>query len=488
MKKKVMKMVCAVVLGCSVLLGVFMEQTVVSRADEPYESYHYNYWGEAVLQPHSYLYERTLSQTDFGTKLSFPQDMCIYENKLYIADTGNSRILKMDLQGRVELEITGLKDPQGVFINDDGHIYVADSGNSRIAEFDANGEFIREILRPETNLISESQEFKPIKVLVDHAGRIYCIAYGINMGLMEFNQEGVFQGFMGAAEVSVSKFTYIWKNYFSTQAQQARMQTIVPTEYSNIFVDDENFVYATINNLTDEDHRNGADAIRRLNPTGTDVLRRLSHYDIIGDIATDNWSSFCDVAATDYGCYYVLDDAGGKVFAYDYDGNCLFVFGKKGIKEGNVQKPSAIALTENEDEILILDSNLGNIVVYDITEYGQHILDAIRFNDKGDSEAATREWNEVLKCNSNNELAYIGLGKSYLNAGDNKKAMEYFKLGNSRKYYTKAFYYYRKETMEANFGKAMLFIGIIIAVVIVIKQTIRFRRWVGEVRCFMSKQ
>lgn len=491
MKRKIIALICSALL----VIGTVSGDVMTVSADEPYDSYSYDYWGDEVLQPHSYLYGRTLSSKEFGTKLSYPEDMCRYGEYLYVADTGNSRILKMDLTGKIVQEITTadgeadfLKEPQGVFLTEEGHLYVADSGNGRVVEYDKNGSFIRSIGRPETNLLSESQEYKPIKVVVDHAGRIYVIAYGINMGLVEFDNHGVFQGFMGATEVNVSRLTYIWKNYFSTEEQQARMETIVPTEYSNIYVDDENFIYATINNLSGEDKLNGADTIRRLNPTGTDVLRRLANYPIVGDInvGTVNASSFCDVAATDYGCYFILDNNGGKVFAYDYDGNSLFVFGRKGIREGNVQKPTAIALGEKEEKVYILDKTLGSILVYDITDYGRNLLEAIRLNDIGDSEGANACWHKVLQANSNNELAYIGLGKTYLAEGDYKKAMEYFKLGNSRKYYTKAFYYYRKEVMEQNFGRAMLVIGILLLVILGIQGARRFRRWAGEVRCSMS--
>ena len=265
------------------------------------------------------------------------------------------------------------------------------------------------------------------------------------------------------------------------------METIIPTEYSNIFVDDEGFIYATINNLSKEDHMQGADAIRRLNPTGTDVLRRLGNNSIIGDLAGREWSSFCDVAATEFGCYYILDDKGGKVFAYDYDGNSLFVFGRKGAKEGNVQKPVAIALSGDEERVYILDSILGGILEFRITDYGRHLMNALQLNDMGDSEGANAQWQEVLRSNSNNEMAYIGLGKTYLSEGDYKQAMEYFKLGNSRKYYTKAFYYYRKELMESSFGTAMLVLILLVVAVVGIRCAFRFKRWVGEVRCFMSK-
>lgn len=489
--KKSIKIVSTLLLA-AILISA---NALTVKADMPYETYSLNYWGEEVLQPHSYLYSNTLSTDQFGTSLRYPQDMCIFQDKIYVADTGNSRILIMDLNGNVEREITDadgsldpLSEPQGVFMTQEGHLYVADSGNGRVVEYDEQGKFLRSVGRPVTNLISDSQTYTPIKVVVDHSERIYVIAYGINMGLVEFDKEGVFQGFMGATEVSVSMFEYIWKNYFSTEAQQARMETIVPTEYSNIFVDDENFIYATISNLSEEDLRSGADAIRRLNPTGTDILRRLGNYDIIGDLNSETFSTFTDVAATDYGCYYILDSSGGKIFAYDYDGNSLFAFGKSGNKEGNVQRPVALALGDGEERIYVLDNIMGSILVYEITDYGRHLLNALRLNDIGDAEGSNAEWQEVLRSNSNNEMAYTGLGKTYLSEGYYKQAMEYFKLGNNRKYYTKAFFYYRKELMEANFGKAMLVLGILVIVTVGIYSTFRFRRWVGDVKCFMEKR
>ncbi|MGF7146352.1 sugar lactone lactonase YvrE [Anaerotaenia torta] len=482
------------------LMGIILisSNTNVAYADVPYESYSYNFWGDDVRQPHSYLYSHTLEAGDIGTALSYPQDMFYYNKELYIADTNNSRILKLSAEGELLLEITcgadeedRLNKPQGVFVTPDGTIYAADTDNGRIVEFAPDGSFLREIGRPVTELISEAQVYKPTKLAVDHSGRIYVIAYGINMGLVEFDRNGDFQGFMGAAKVSISTFEYIWKNYFSTKEQRARMETIIPTEYSSIFVDEENFIYATISNLSEEDYMLGADTIRRLNPTGTDVLRRLGKWSIIGDLystADADWSVFTDAYATDYGCYFILDSAGGKIFAYDYDGNNLFCFGGAGSRDGTLQNPVALTLSEHEEKMYILDSVRGSILIYDITEYGKHLLNAMRSNYRGDAATANQEWQEVLKANANSELAYIGLGKTYLKSGDYKKAMEYFKLGNSRKYYSKAFYYYRKTQMEHNFGIIMAGIISVIAVIMLLIWVKKIRRWAGEVRCTMSKR
>lgn len=491
-------------LGFSKIAGLLAAVMVVSSCTMtvqagtmPYDTYSYDWWAEDVLQPHAYLYSESFTTQE--VKLKNPQDLFVKGDLLYIADTDNSRIVVMNNSGEMLQEIASFRSengqeclylPQGVFVTEENHVYVADSGNGRVVEFAEDGSYIRQIGRPETDLIAENQNYVPTKVVVDGAERIYVIAYGINMGLVEFNKNGEFQGFMGATQVSVSAFEYIWKNYFSTDAQKERMETIIPTEYSNIFVDEKDFVYATISNLSDEDLMNGADAVRRLNPTGTDVLRRLGNNDIIGDLyivsEDDDWSMFTDIAATDYGTYFILDNAGGKVFCYDYDGNSLFIFGGKGGKAGMCKNPTAIGLTDDQSQLYILDAQLGCVLVYDITQYGKCLLGALEAHHNGESEKAYELWQEVIRMNANSEVAYIGIGKTYLKEGRYKEAMEYFELGNSRKYYTKAFQFYRKELMQDNFGKYMGLIGAAVILIFVIKWIKKIIRWVGEVKCSIS--
>ncbi len=470
-------------------------------ADTSYDTYSYNFWGDDVLQPPTYLPGETIDAGRMGTTLNYPEDMFLFNECFYIADTGNSRIVCLSNSGSLLWELgifsheggeDSLNKPQGLCVTKEGHIYVADSGNGRIVEFDAERNFIREIIRPDTDLISASVDFIPTKIVVDEAGRIYCISYGINMGLLEFDKNGVFQGFMGATQVSTNMFDYIWKNYFSTAQQQERMETIIPTEYSNIFMDQENFIYATISNLDEDDFMNGADALRRLNPTGTDVLRRLGNYDIKGDLYTmsggeSDFSKFVDVSATTYGCYFVLDSTDGKVFAYDYDGNSLFIFGKKGNRVGSAAQAVAIGVSDEEEQIYIMDSIMNCILVYDITEYGRQLLSAYEKANAGDSQGAYAAWQDVLQFNANSEFAYIGIGKALLKEGDYKEAMKYFKLGNSRKYYTRAFKFYRKELMQENFSVIMTVLGCLLGALAVFWIYKKIKRLAGDARCNISK-
>ena len=67
---------------------------------------------------------------------------------IYIADTGNNRIVKVDAAGRLQLEVgaTGpararLNLPSDVAVDRQGFIYVADTMNHRVVKYDAQGRF-----------------------------------------------------------------------------------------------------------------------------------------------------------------------------------------------------------------------------------------------------------------------------------------------------------------------------------------------------------
>ena len=130
---------------------------------------------------------------------------------------------------------------------------------------------------------------------------------------------------------------------------------------------------------------------------------------------------------------------------------------------------------------------LNSILVFEITEYGEHLLNAIRLNNLGDSQGSTREWQEVLKYNSNSEMAYVGLGKTYLAEGQYEKVMECFEFGNHKEYYSKAFQYYRKELMEQYFPVAVITVAVVAVLFFAWKKTKNYKKWIGEVKCYVER-
>ena len=111
---------------------------------------------------------------------------------VYVADTWNHRIQKFDANGNFKQEWGSfgqegadyLWGPRGIAISADGHVYVTDTGNKRVVVFDSNGKFLQEFGRTE-----EIQLDEPVGIAADSEGNIY-VADTWNLQVVVFSPEG----------------------------------------------------------------------------------------------------------------------------------------------------------------------------------------------------------------------------------------------------------------------------------------------------------
>jgi len=191
----------------------------------------------------------------------------------------------------------------------------------------------------------------------------------------------------------------------------------------------------------------------RLNSKGENVIRSLGYAPIIGDLSMGsdaNVSKFVDIAVSDYGTYALLDQAKGRVFIYNFDGNLLNIFNSIGDMKGNVKEPSSIAWLD--DKLIIADKKLGSAFVFYPTEFGKAALGAAEEYYHGNWEKAGELLKKAVELNANYDIAYVGIGKNLLMQDKYEEAMYYFKLGNDRTYYSKAYNGYRNILIQKNFG------------------------------------
>ncbi len=282
--KKTMKRLSALLIGMMIALSSAM----AVYADEGY-TYNYDYWEDIQYSPDAYEVSGVYSAVDFGleTGLKTPSGLFVYEDMIYICDTGNNRILEIEETGSQTLELIRVIDsfkggegpetfssPQDVAVTDDGYIFIADTNNSRILKLDMDLNYVMEFTKPVDATFDQDLSFLPYKLAIDTAGRVYCVATNVNKGLIKFEADGEFSGFIGATEVTYDWTDYIWKR-FATQAQREQMESFVPTEYDNIYMDYEGFIYACTTHVTKSTLEDGtADPIRRLNMMGSDILIR----------------------------------------------------------------------------------------------------------------------------------------------------------------------------------------------------------------------
>jgi hypothetical protein len=126
--------------------------------------------------------------------------------------------------------------------------------------------------------------------------------------------------------------------------------------------------------------------------------------------------------------------------------------------------------------VLALDAFRAEIIVFEPTEYGNLINEAVWLRYDGDDARAVDIWRQVLTFDENFELANSSIGKSYLSAGDNRSAMHYLRIGMNREYYSIAFKRYRNEVLQDSLG-TILTVGIsLIAVWVILKRTLLKRR------------
>lgn len=453
----------------------------------PYDTYNYDYWGNLVYTPAAYVPDGKISGTDLGTAaFSGPQDLFMENGILYVADTGNSRIVilspEKELLGIIdgfegENGPEGFKNPQGVCVTSDGRIYVADSGNKRIVELAPDGALIRIVSSPVSDVLPENFDFVPLKVTVDYADRIYCIAENMYQGIMTFSEDGVFTGFTGTINVTLSPYEIMWLK-LSTKEQRSRQKLYIATEFTGMDIDAEGFIYAT---NVDKD---GKQSVRLLNPKGQDVIQKREGLNLTGDlywrIAGDysGASRIVDVVERGKGIFSMMDYTRGRIFTYDSEGNLLYIFGGIGTQAGTFRTP--VAVESDGNSILVLDSGRNEILKFAETRYGQLINEAVGMRYDGEEELAVEKWHEVLKYNSDFELAYVGIGKAYLAAGDNKAAMKYLRLGMEKEYYSIAYKRYRNEILEKNLPWVLTVGIIVIAGAAVVKKLAKRRKRAGN--------
>ncbi len=474
MKNKKLTRLGALLASALILIG----STLTVCAEETY-TYNYDYWGEIQYMPDAYEVVNVFASVDLGldVNMSNPKGLFCYGDYVYVADTGNNRIIVIERQSTEDFvavqiidefygdcDVLTLSGPTDITVTED-YYYICDKGNQRIVKLDKDLNYIMSFTKPSDSTIGEDASYNPDKIVVDTAGRVYCIATGINQGLIKYEADGTFTGFIGATEVVFELWDYIWKR-IATEEQRAQMASFTPTEYDGIYIDHDGFIYAVTSNVDADDLKSGdAEAVRKLNLLGDNILVENGNWPVYGDLYMGDGggysgpSAFVDITAFDNDIYVCLDSNRGRLFAYDDQGNLLFAFGGNGNMDGYFRK--AAAIDHMGYDLIVLDSTDCSITVFTPTEFGSLIYEAIDEFNAGEYSASGETWQKVMDIDGNYDLAYIGIGRSLLRAENYKEAMQYFKLKYDDENYSKAFKQYRKEWVQEN-------IAIIFAVVFAI--------------------
>ena len=476
-----MKKILSIILVAITLFSLFTcTVSAAGSAFAPYKSYEYNEFDEAIIAPVGYTYKQSLTAEALGLDkaLKGPSDIVVYDDHIYILDSGNGRILELDMDYKLIKEYKDFViDPKyadnekiiapggkisfgnakGFDITPDGEFVIADTSGNRILRIDREGVVNLVVLRPDEVLNDTGAVFSPEKVSVDDRGRIYVMSQSITLGIMVFAPDGDFIEFFAANEVlsTTQAFIKFLRELLMTNEQLDLLKNATPVTVTNMDFSPNGFAY-TVNPYRDTTVTTAVPGlVRKLNYKGESITQEdLVFGDLIATEAGEKKTTFADIDIDDNGFLNILDKSRGRIFQYTDSGQLLSVFGANSDQEGCFTVASAIETVG--DRILVTDSSKNAVLIFEATAYIKNVHEAVVRMDNNDFEGSAEIWNELLKQNSNSYLCYQGLGRIADYNGEYVKAMEYYKLAYDQDGYALAF----KENRQINIEKNALWIVI----------------------------
>lgn len=166
------------ILSVLMILTLIISFPMTAKAEEPYDVYNYDRWGEAIPSQAGYIAERSISGEDLDVgHFNAPNDIFRDKNNIfYVADSGNNRIIAVNSEFTEAVKIydsfimpdgseTELKNPTGIFVSEKSRLmYIADSENERVLVADTDGRVELEITKPESEIFDSKKTLSLIHI------------------------------------------------------------------------------------------------------------------------------------------------------------------------------------------------------------------------------------------------------------------------------------------------------------------------------------
>ena len=509
MKKKLS--ILKIIAVCVFLLTMFVSSVPVSANIYNYDSYcimdQDDNWYVPIPSP--FITEETILYIDgLDGQLQNPTDLFITDdNKIYILDSGKSRVVVLDENGKLINSFTGeygeyntqeideitielderiaqgdkdavyeksilpfkkimpLSSPEGIYVDKDGDMFICDTNNQRIVHLGPDGKYVESFYQPQADTYDTEYTFKPSKIYIDEVGRIYIINYMDFHGIITIDSENKFLGYIGATKIEVDMFEE-FTNLFRTQAQKDQQVRKVPAYFSNFVINKYDGLTYVVS------YYDKKQQIKILTPSGSNVYADS----VFGEIDMEEtdvnlvFPRFVDVAVDKNGIIYAADKRSSMIYVYDQEGNNLAVFGGEGQYKGTFGSISSMAVSDNGD-LVILDSQMGSVQIMRPTDFMNKVINATALFNDGKYEDALGPWEEVLDMHTTYGMAIRGISKAKYRQMDYKEAMRLSEIADDPKGYSEAFSDYRLDIFREYFTWIVL---IIIALIIALFFFIKF--------------
>jgi len=399
-------------------------------------------------------------KTVIDLALSKPLDLMFDENDhLYIADTGNRKILKYDpATNQVLMTIThpDMKSPKGLFVSSRG-VYVADSIEQTVFRFDLLGNFVERFDRPISPSFGNTP-YNPSKVAVDNRGNLYIYGEGVKDGIIHLSNIGEFLGYFTSNKVELSFTQMLYKVIF-TEEQFEKVSSRDPSTFSSVFIDKNSMVYTTTMGTR-------LNAVKKHNTQGGNIFQgRIFSNEDARDIYVDQQGII----------YAAMQN--GTIFVYSPNGEFIFNFGSNNasLSAANLQdisglfKSLAAIAVNSQGDIWSIDDTKSFLQSFKPTEYSEKIYEALILFEDRQYEQAVEVWQDVLRLNQMSVIAHNNIGMNYLQQQQYEEAMYHFELAGNRASYSEAFWEVRNAQIQSSLGSFLVGLVLISLAVWVLK-------------------
>lgn len=430
------------VLLLALLLAVGLTSGNAVFAAAPYKTYTVDGYGSVTETQTAYLPCGTINKIG-DEQLKAPTDFTILsDGTMYILDSGNKRVLISDVEGNYHGSFGEdvLNGPRGIYVTEDRICYVADRDARMVWVFDENGTLIQSYGRPQEPLYGDTLDFLPLKVVANSSGTIYVICESNTNGIVQISpaEGGTFLGYFGTNATNANLWTILWRSLL-TDTARAKMVSNLPATPDNMAIDEKGLIYT----VTRGEQYN---SLKRLNIAGSNMIEPDSYDEVPAAVAVGNHDNV-----------YVLSQQ-GYIYEYNNEGELLFVF--SGSDDGQQRmglsvKAEAIQVA-SDDRIYVLDSDKRQILIFEPTEFTNHLHQALYLFSKGLYKESQEPLLEVLRMNNLFDYANMAMGRTLYKEGDYESALKYAKLAKDFDGYSDAFWEIRNDWLKKNLATVIL--------------------------------
>jgi len=434
-------------------------------ADSPYTTWAQGPGGWLTMTQDAYS-----PSAEVDLPISSAEEMVITpDGTMYIADTGNGRILKLE-----NFEITAtygediLEGPTGLFIDEDENLYVADAKLNEVFIFDGSGNLLKQIGRPTEPLFGKNRQFLPRKIAVDARKNLYIISEGSVDGVVQLNTNGNFIGYFGANSATMS-LKMMLQRLFLTREQLDQFVKNEAASPSNIAIDYQSMVYTITAGTT------RSKTIRKFTVSGKNIFPE-----------TFGSTTFRDIDVNENGLVLAVD-ANGQIYEYDLTGTMLFVFGaqdKGDQRLGTLKNPTAIE--RSGENIYVLDKDKNAVVIYQTTDFARRVHDGVRLYMEGFYFEAKPYFEDVLNSNGSFIMAYQAIADADYKERNYSEALNNYRYAEDRNGFSQAYWELRNMVLQRSLTSAILWLVGLWLVSVVVGRLEKRYKWFDPARNWLK--